>query len=168
MPGASDTSVWKKNRKTWRQGWRSAVFVCGQDARTCIPDAVDRGPKRPPEWQMLSLVMFRTDMNRSEQENLYRTSRKLSLVPISGGSGGLQHPFDSERRRTSCAKAYEDGRCIDGCAKEDLVLSVLKSPINHVGDSRHEGHFGASPSSEVPLCADTPEEDGRWVYFYFI
>ncbi|XP_015835058.1 potassium voltage-gated channel subfamily KQT member 1 isoform X2 [Tribolium castaneum] len=55
---------------------------------------------------MLSLVML-SEMNRSEQESLYRTSRKLSLVPI----GSSPHA---------------------GAPSDDLVLSVLKSPVNHV------------------------------------
>lgn len=109
---------------------------------------------------MLSLVMLR-DMNRSEQENLYRTSRKLSLVPMSGN-----HPhgnaFESDRRRNSCAKAFESP-----C--EDLVLSVLKSPINHVGgDSKESNAFGTSPGSEVALCAETPDEDCRYSCIYLI
>ncbi|XP_044254988.1 potassium voltage-gated channel subfamily KQT member 1-like isoform X2 [Tribolium madens] len=70
---------------------------------------------------MLSLVML-SEMNRSEQESLYRTSRKLSLVPI-GGS------FEPHRDAPS----------------DDLVLSVLKSPVNHVSRDEETPHV---PSEE--------------------
>ncbi|XP_071056069.1 potassium voltage-gated channel subfamily KQT member 1-like isoform X2 [Onthophagus taurus] len=106
---------------------------------------------------MLSLVMF-GDMNRSEQENLYRTSRKLSLVPIAGNHAHPTSLFESERsRRNSCAKAYEERNKCHDVYPEDLVLSVLKSPINHVG-SEHGRTYGGS-GSEAALCGDTPEDD---------
>ncbi|XP_068908480.1 potassium voltage-gated channel subfamily KQT member 1-like isoform X2 [Tenebrio molitor] len=76
---------------------------------------------------MLSLVMFR-DMNRSEQESLYRTSRKLSLVPIGGH-------FDGRREEPA----------------DDLVLSVLKSPVNHVSrddDAAEKQHSEEEECSE--------------------
>ncbi|KAH0812676.1 hypothetical protein GEV33_010115 [Tenebrio molitor] len=84
---------------------------------------------RPPgaRSQMLSLVMFR-DMNRSEQESLYRTSRKLSLVPIGGH-------FDGRREEPA----------------DDLVLSVLKSPVNHVSrddDAAEKQHSEEEECSE--------------------
>lgn len=69
---------------------------------------------------MLSLVMFR-DMNRSEQESLYRTSRKLSLVPIGQSFDPTPPPPPPP--------------------SDDLVLSVLKSPVNHVSAE-------CAPSSE--------------------
>lgn len=104
---------------------------------------------------MLSLVMF-GDMNRSEQESLYRTSRKLSLVPVN-------HSTVCERR-TSCTRIC----CPDAQPKcrdrphADLVLSVLKSPLNHGG-----GEF-ADTNCDVPAASreddddnDTPDEDAR-------
>ncbi|XP_017783925.1 PREDICTED: potassium voltage-gated channel subfamily KQT member 1 isoform X2 [Nicrophorus vespilloides] len=90
---------------------------------------------------MLSLVMFR-DMNRSEQENLYRTSRKLSLVPIT-------NPGGSERRHSSVQ--YPEKGC---CPAEDLVLSVLKSPINHVEQR--------DPYMEEVCIGGTGDSDGRY------
>lgn len=110
---------------------------------------------------MLSLVMLQRDMNRSEQENLYRTSRKLSLVPIAGNHshGNI---FDSDKRRSSHAKIFDDNtKCRDTTYPEDLVLSVLKSPVNHVGTEQKDVNYGISPSSEVALCSDTPEDDSR-------
>lgn len=69
---------------------------------------------------MLSLLMLsREDMNRSEQESLYRTSRKLSLVPMDTAP--------SRRPSFSFQRGQHEG------AGEDLVLSVLKSPVNHIG-----------------------------------
>ncbi|XP_018579607.1 potassium voltage-gated channel subfamily KQT member 1 [Anoplophora glabripennis] len=70
---------------------------------------------------MLSLVMFH-DMNRSEQESLYRTSRKLSLVPLSQPN----------------PPAYS----------EDLVLSVLKSPVNHSSYEIRESNCGCSSNED--------------------
>lgn len=64
-------------------------------------------------------MLSREDMNRSEQENLYRTSRKLSLVPMDAAP--------SRRASSTCLRGQQDG------SGEDLVLSVLKSPVNHVG-----------------------------------
>ncbi|VEN50791.1 unnamed protein product [Callosobruchus maculatus] len=99
---------------------------------------------------MLSLVML-PDMNRSEQEHLYRTSRKLSLVPPPPSVGLLdnarrlsaraiivdsddeQHSHHQHRqRRHSWSR---DGACDSPSTPvpEDLVLSVLKSPLNHTG-----------------------------------
>lgn len=72
---------------------------------------------------MLSLLMLsRDDMNRSEQESLYRTSRKLSLVPMDA--------VHSRRASSACLRGAQDGA---GAGGEDLVLSVLKSPVNHIG-----------------------------------
>ncbi|GJQ83141.1 hypothetical protein Trydic_g15378 [Trypoxylus dichotomus] len=116
---------------------------------------------------MLSLVML-GDMNRSEQENLYRTSRKLSLVPIAGNHshGGV---FDSDRRRTSTARGFEDStpsklqhQQETAVYPGDLVLSVLKSPVNHVGIEQKDPAYGASPGSEVALCGETPDDDARY------
>lgn len=132
---------------------------------------------------MLSLVMLQSDMNRSEQENLYRTSRKLSLVPITGNHshGNI---FDSDKRRSSHTKIFDDNTAVSATATgtatttsgiinkcnrdtsyhtaaEDLVLSVLKSPINHIGIDQKDINYGLSPSSEVALCGDTPEDDSN-------
>ncbi|XP_063927847.1 potassium voltage-gated channel subfamily KQT member 1-like isoform X2 [Zophobas morio] len=76
---------------------------------------------------MLSLVMFR-EMNRSEQESLYRTSRKLSLVPIGSGH------FEAKPEPA-----------------DDLVLSVLKSPVNHVGAARDDPDEEAECSERLPF-----------------
>lgn len=110
---------------------------------------------------MLSLVMLQRDMNRSEQENLYRTSRKLSLVPIAGNHshGNI---FDSDKRRSSHAKVFDDSatKCREAYP-EDLVLSVLKSPVNHVGAEQKDVNYGTSPGSELALCDETPDEETR-------
>lgn len=108
---------------------------------------------------MLSLVMLR-DMNRSEQENLYRTSRKLSLVPIAGNHshGNI---FESDKRRHSHAKVFEDTSKCRETYSDDLVLSVLKSPVNHVGVEQKDVNYGVSPGSEVALCEETPDDDAR-------
>lgn len=100
---------------------------------------------------MLSFAML-SDMNRSEQENLYRTSRKLSLVPSACGN--------LLERRTSCSKTYE-GAVSPQPYADDLVLSVLKSPINHITSDTKDIDIGPSPGSEDELCIDTPEEDTR-------
>lgn len=110
---------------------------------------------------MLSLVMP-GDMNRSEQENLYRTSRKLSLVPIAGNHS--HGNFESDRqRRSSCAKAYEDHpspKCHDHYAEDHLVLSVLKSPLNHVGADQREVSYGTSvETSDLVRCTGKTTED---------
>ncbi|XP_065159715.1 potassium voltage-gated channel subfamily KQT member 1 isoform X2 [Atheta coriaria] len=92
-----------------------------------------------------SLVMLFGDMNRSEQENLYRTSRKLSLVPIPNPTGG-------ERRHSAqpaSTKAYDDRTAPAGTG-EDLVLSVLKSPVNHIEDAADVYH--------QDVCVDTRED----------
>lgn len=65
-------------------------------------------------------MLSRDDMNRSEQESLYRTSRKLSLVPMDTAP--------SRRPSSSCPRGQQQEGAV-----EDLVLSVLKSPINHIG-----------------------------------
>lgn len=114
------------------------------------------------------------DMNRSEQENLYRTSRKLSLVPIAGNHSHA-NVFDSDRRRTSTARAlpYAAPTVTEDSAKsqeaaytqQDLVLSVLKSPVNHVGFEQREmtTQYGVPAGSEVALCGETPDEDPRYL-----
>ncbi|XP_074039471.1 potassium voltage-gated channel subfamily KQT member 1 isoform X2 [Leptinotarsa decemlineata] len=128
---------------------------------------------------MLSLVMFR-DMNRSEQENLYRTSRKLSLVPIS-------HPTDSRRpsgireeatyhnegayRRHSYIRedftpilTTEDFHRSDSpppAYPQDLVLSVLKSPVNHTAYEIRESNCGCSSSEDYCSTRNKEQEDDR-------
>lgn len=104
--------------------------------------------------------MLQRDMNRSEQENLYRTSRKLSLVPIAGNHshGNI---FDSDKRRSSHTKIFEDNVKCRESYPEDLVLSVLKSPVNHVGAEQKDVNYGLSPGSEIALCGDTPEDEAR-------
>lgn len=104
---------------------------------------------------MLSFAML-GDMNRSEQENLYRTSRKLSLVPSACGhsQGNLLE------RRTSCSRSYE-GATSPQPFSDDLVLSVLKSPVNHVSSEPKDINIGPSPGSEDELCINTPDEDTR-------
>ncbi|KAF5286745.1 hypothetical protein FQA39_LY04168 [Lamprigera yunnana] len=101
---------------------------------------------------MLSFAMI-SDMNRSEQENLYRTSRKLSLVPSACGN--------LLERRTSTSKAYESSASPQPFS-DDLVLSVLKSPINHVTSESKGIDIVPSPASEEESCINTPEEDARF------
>ncbi|KAK5643596.1 hypothetical protein RI129_007441 [Pyrocoelia pectoralis] len=101
---------------------------------------------------MLSFAMI-GDMNRSEQENLYRTSRKLSLVPSACGN--------LLERRTSSSRNC-DASASPQRFSEDLVLSVLKSPINHVSTESKELDAGPSPGSEDESCVNTPEEDTRF------
>ncbi|XP_060532105.1 potassium voltage-gated channel subfamily KQT member 1-like isoform X2 [Cylas formicarius] len=83
---------------------------------------------------MLSLVMLPSAMNRSEQENLYRTSRRLSLVPIGidHSHGNLLDLGNGEERRHSFVKP-KNGERQQHVNTDDLVLSVLKSPVNHAG-----------------------------------
>lgn len=99
-------------------------------------------------------MLSRDDMNRSEQESLYRTSRKLSLVPMD--------PVPSRRASSSFQRGQHEG------TGEDLVLSVLKSPVNHVGAAG--GHSVSEQlveeSCEFEEEADSEEErhvfdDGR-------
>lgn len=68
-------------------------------------------------------MLSRDDMNRSEQESLYRTSRKLSLVPMDTAAS----------RRPSFISTYVRTQQEGNTTGEDLVLSVLKSPVNHIG-----------------------------------
>lgn len=122
---------------------------------------------------MLSLVMFH-DMNRSEQESLYRTSRKLSLVPLSQPtesrrSSTIQEPaYRNEgayRRRSYIKEDFtpiltdcdlvgkeDTGQAVGGedppAYSEDLVLSVLKSPVNHSSYEIRESNCGCSSSEE--------------------
>lgn len=85
-------------------------------------------------------------MNRSEQESLYRTSRTLSLVPAAPkvrhhSHGNIRLPTDS-----SAVKIYPDR---NSSYSDDLVLSVLKSPVNHVEPKDVECR--PSPGSEDEL-----------------
>ncbi|XP_072384709.1 uncharacterized protein [Diabrotica undecimpunctata] len=126
---------------------------------------------------MLSLVMFR-DMNRSEQENLYRTSRKLSLVPINQSTS-------SQERRVSRVKEDELAYQNEGAYRrhsykmeedftllfaedlqrpptphsvsEDLVLSVLKSPVNHSTYGKRE----CSPNEDYCTQLNNDTDDDR-------
>ncbi|XP_076255707.1 potassium voltage-gated channel subfamily KQT member 1-like isoform X2 [Rhynchophorus ferrugineus] len=86
---------------------------------------------------MLSLVMVPRVMNRSEQENLYRTSRRLSLVPmeLDRSHGNLLDAgeFGGDRRASflrGTKSKSDDGQ--HSTFGDDLVLSVLKSPFNNV------------------------------------
>ncbi|XP_044748819.1 potassium voltage-gated channel subfamily KQT member 1 [Coccinella septempunctata] len=111
---------------------------------------------------MLSFVMFR-EMNRSEQENLYRTSRKLSLVPLAGNqSFGNLH--DCSRRHSAIRPDEPSPSTFTG---EDLVLSVLKSPVNHMGldtTGTLVTNCDVTPASEEEeLCViDTQDQDTRF------
>ncbi|XP_025835043.1 potassium voltage-gated channel subfamily KQT member 1 [Agrilus planipennis] len=107
---------------------------------------------------MLSFVMLR-DMNRSEQENLYRTSRRLSLVPGTRSDNGRGSGIEPGAEGSSRKRAGGGG---EGDA-ESLVLSVLKSPINHI-DPRKGDNKNAEPSplSEDDPGTDTADEDGRF------
>lgn len=88
----------------------------------------------------------RKTMNRSEQENLYRTSRKLSLVPA------------ADRRRPSAARIFDSGaaRCREKRNGEDLVLSVLRSPVNHVGAEAEDVSYGGGVDlgRRRPSCSE--------------
>lgn len=110
---------------------------------------------------MLSLVMLR-DMNRSEQESLYRTSRKLSLVPLSRNPS---HGNIFDVRRGSCARVScpeEGSRGASPQHQEDLVLSVLKSPVNHVSVELKDSNCGTSLADEDDGAeSGDHEEDGR-------
>lgn len=102
---------------------------------------------------MLSLVMFR-DMNRSEQESLYRTSRKLSLVPVSHHGNNA---YEVANRRHSWVRDETPSGYSD-----DLVLSVLKSPINHIGLETRDTNCGLTPEDDEDdelEFAETPDDD---------
>ncbi|XP_056637135.1 potassium voltage-gated channel subfamily KQT member 1 isoform X1 [Diorhabda sublineata] len=129
---------------------------------------------------MLSLVMFR-DMNRIEQENLYRTSRKLSLVPISQSTSVERRASvikeesayhnEGAYRRHSYKKDDDDfapiltedlQRCSDPPNfTEDLVLSVLKSPVNHSAYDIRESNCGCSSNDDYCSILDNGQEDDR-------
>lgn len=106
--------------------------------------------------QMLSFAMF-GDMNRSEQESLYRTSRKLSLVPCARSHS----QSNILERRISC---YEGSTRGGQPLPEDLVLSVLKSPVNHVASEPKDMHAIATDQDEEDDDEDdevASEEDFR-------
>lgn len=110
------------------------------------------GPEAYPK-QMLSFAMF-GDMNRSEQESLYRTSRKLSLVPNTRRNS----QSNILERRISC---YEGSVASRGAAlPENLVLSVLKSPVNHVASEPKNMH-ATTAEQDNDVCAEASEEDAR-------
>lgn len=94
-------------------------------------------------------------MNRDEQESLYRTSRTLSLVPSTASkktrhySHGNIHqihippgsPYCSRVGvKSASVKLYPDTdeELEHGEGREDLVLSVLKSPLNHIDGKKHK------------------------------
>lgn len=111
---------------------------------------------------MLSLIMF-GNMNRSEQENLYRTSRKLSLVPIATGAHPYGQHFDSDKRRSSFAKVFDSSstKCRDTNTYSDsLVLSVLKSPVNQIGAESKDVTYGHTSNSDA--CREGLEDDIRY------
>lgn len=102
-------------------------------------------------------------MNRSEQESLYRTSRKLSLVSVARNPS---HGNIFEVRRGSCARAScpdEQSRVASPQHQEDLVLSVLKSPVNHVSVELKDSNCGTSSSlaDEDDGGESGDQEDGR-------
>lgn len=93
-------------------------------------------------------------MNRDEQETLYRTSRTLSLVPgtaptkLRHYSHGNIHQIHgivpSNVNKSASVNIYpdtedegddEDNNQTGRINPEDLVLSVLKSPLNHIGNN---------------------------------
>ncbi|GLV37270.1 KCNQ potassium channel [Carabus blaptoides fortunei] len=108
---------------------------------------------------MLSVAMFE-DMNRSEQESLYRTSRTLSLVPpapkVRHHSHGNIQPINS----SGGVRIFGDRNT---SYSDDLVLSVLKSPVNHVTPpDKEDEQCGPSPASEDELMANAPEDDAKF------
>ncbi|CAG9856839.1 unnamed protein product [Phyllotreta striolata] len=130
---------------------------------------------------MLSLVMFR-DMNRSEQEILYRTSRKLSLVPISQSTSierrasavkedapqsynneGAYRRHSYKQEEDFCPILTEDLQRSSSPPNfsEDLVLSVLKSPVNHSVYEIRESNCGCSSNEEYCGDANTERDDDR-------
>ncbi|KAG5876220.1 hypothetical protein JTB14_013973 [Gonioctena quinquepunctata] len=111
-------------------------------------------------------------MNRSEQENLYRTSRKLSLVPIGNPtpdsrrqSGNreeaLYHSEGAYRRHSFIREDFTPFLTSDDRSDsppppaypQDLVLSVLKSPVNHTAYEIRESNCGCSSSEDY--CSPT-------------
>lgn len=108
----------------------------------------------PNLGQMLSVVMFE-DMNRSEQESLYRTSRTLSLVPA---APRVRHHSHGNIRQDSSVKIFSER---NSSYSEDLVLSVLKSPLNHIEDPK-DIQCRPSPGSEDELVENTNEDNGKF------
>ncbi|CAH1105634.1 unnamed protein product [Psylliodes chrysocephalus] len=131
---------------------------------------------------MLSLVMFR-DMNRSEQENLYRTSRKLSLVPISQ-STSIERRASTAIKEESQQTYHNEGAYRRHSYKqeddfspilaedlqrgsspanysEDLVLSVLKSPVNHSAYDIRESNCGCSSNDEYCAATNNDRDEDR-------
>lgn len=66
-------------------------------------------------------------MNRTEQESLYRASRNLCLEgrPRHHSHGSIR-PFPSSPRGSHLENSFQ---------QDDLVLSVLKSPVNHIEEA---------------------------------
>lgn len=44
------------------------------------------------------------------------------------------------------------------------MLSVLKSPVNHIGIDQKDASYGVLPGSEVALCGQTHDDDTRYIY----
>ncbi|KAK9886980.1 hypothetical protein WA026_019237 [Henosepilachna vigintioctopunctata] len=102
------------------------------------------------------------EMNQLQQENLYRTSRRLSLVPITRNSS--HGNIVNCSRRHSCFRSEETSTLNH---KDDLVLSVLKSPVNHNGldtPTTITTHCDVTPASEEDdfVLVDKMDDGARY------
>lgn len=106
---------------------------------------------------MLSVVMFE-EMNRSEQESLFRTSRTLSLVPANSRVRHHSHGNIRLPTEASSVKIFPDNR--NSSYSDDLVLSVLKSPLNHI--EKDIETCRPSPGSEDELVENANEDSTKY------
>lgn len=89
-------------------------------------------------------------MNRSEQESLYRASTNIR---ISGPPKTRHHSHGTIRPYPSSPKA---NHLENSFRQDDLVLSVLKSPVNHVGLEEEES-VDKQKDSEDEIDGETAE-----------
>lgn len=83
---------------------------------------------------------------------MFRTSRTLSLVPV---NSRVRHHSHGNIRTESSVNIYPENR--NSSYSDDLVLSVLKSPINHIGEPCRP-----SPASEDELLEPAAEDSGKF------
>lgn len=91
-----------------------------------------------------------SDMNRSEQESLYRaaTNIRISGPQKNRLSHGSIRPFPSSPKATHLENSYQ---------QDDLVLSVLKSPVNHIGGVEEDDNVDKQKDDEEEIDEDAEE-----------
>lgn len=105
----------------------------------------------PTDLHMLSLLLSQnsitTDMNRSEQENLFRQAHDIRLKQEERARQQRPRHYSHGNIRHLATLHSADTRSVGAGVRDDLMLSVLKSPL--LIERRH------SPATQAPIISTT-------------